>query len=45
MNTKLRDFICEKLRSTKREGIEHLIHYLDEHDYFTALLWAVNKKK
>lgn len=36
MNTKLRDFICEKLRSTKREGIEHLINYLDENDYFTA---------
>lgn len=36
MNTKLKDFICEKLRNTKRDGIEHLIHYLEETDYFTA---------
>ena len=36
MNTKLRDFIVEKLKKTEREGIDKLIEYLDSVDYFTA---------
>ena len=36
MNNKLRDFIVDKLKSTKREGIEELIKFLDESDFFVA---------
>lgn len=34
MNVK--EFIIERLRETKREGIENLIKFLDENDFFTA---------
>lgn len=36
MNKKLRDFIVDKLKSTKREGIEDLIKFLDDSDFFIA---------
>lgn len=36
MNNKLKDFIIEKLQKTERPGIENLINYLCESDFFTA---------
>ena len=36
MNTKLRDFIVDKLKSTNREGMDDLIKFLDESDFFYA---------
>lgn len=36
MNTKLREFIVNKLKSTEREGIDDLIQFLDETDFFYA---------